>query len=126
MTNQDTQPRHFKNYSDDVNIAFQEEMVHFKYFASQLEDSDDTIPASQSYELTSDNMVQSTFPNVLTAPRIYRCLMITNATGERTFYRLKILKNCHKASKKQKCCDLLIRTSLRDWLTSLAERCYDL
>ena len=46
-------------------------------------------------------MVQSTFPNVLTALRIYRCLMITNATGEQTFSKLKILKNCHRASMMQ-------------------------
>ena len=46
-------------------------------------------------------MVQSTFLNVLTALRIYRCLMITNATGERTFFKLKILKNCHRASMMQ-------------------------
>ena len=81
-----------ENYPDDVDIDFQEEMVHFKLFATQLEDCGDTIPASQSYELISENMVQSTFPNVLTALRIYRCLMITNATGERTFSKLKILK----------------------------------
>jgi len=74
-----------ENYPDDVDVDFQEEMVHFKYFASQLKDSDDTIPASQSYALISDNMVQSTFPNVLTALRIYKCLMITNGTGEPTF-----------------------------------------
>ena len=58
----------------------------------------DTIPSSQSYELISENMVQSTFPNVLTALRIYRCLMIS----ERTFSKLKILKNCHRASMMQK------------------------
>jgi len=81
-----------EKYPDDFDIDFQEEMVHFKYFASQLQDSDDTIPASQSYALISDNMVQSTYPNVLTALRIYRYLMITDATGERTFSKLKILK----------------------------------
>lgn len=88
-------------YPDDVDIEFQEEMVHFKYFVTDLEDSHDTIPASQSYALITDNMVQSTFPNVLTALRIYRCLMVTNATGERTFSKLKILKNCHRASMTQ-------------------------
>jgi len=46
-------------------------------------------------------MIQSTFPNVLTALRIYRCLMITNVTGERTFSKLKILKNCHRVSMTQ-------------------------
>ena len=46
-------------------------------------------------------MIQSTFPNVLTAPQIYRSLMITNATAQQTFSKLKILKNCHRASMAQ-------------------------
>ena len=62
-----------ENYPDEINIYFQEEMVHFKYFASQFEDYDDKISASQSNELIFNNMIQSTFPNVLTAPRIYKC-----------------------------------------------------
>ena len=32
-----------ENYLDDVHIDFQEGMVHFKYFASQSEDSNDGI-----------------------------------------------------------------------------------
>lgn len=76
-------------------------MVHFKCFVSQLENSAETVPASQSYRLIFENMVQSTFPNVMTALRIYRCLMITNATGERTFSKLKLLKNCHRSSMTQ-------------------------
>jgi hypothetical protein len=82
-------------------LEFEDEMVHFKYFILQLEDSDETVPASQSYKLIFENMVQSTFPNVMTALRIYRCLMITNATGERTFSKLKLLKNCHRSSMTQ-------------------------
>ena len=62
-----------ENYPDDIDIQFQEEMVHFKYFASQFADYDDKIFASQSYELICNNMTQSTFPNVLTARQIYRC-----------------------------------------------------
>ena len=76
-------------------------MAHFKYFASQFEENDDKRSASQSYELNGNNMIQSTFPNVLTALRIYRCLMITNTTAERTFSKMKILKNCHRASVTQ-------------------------
>ena len=60
-------------------------MVHFKHFAAQLEYRGDTIPASQSYELISEKMVQSTFPNVLTALRIYRCLMITTRLANELF-----------------------------------------
>ena len=90
-----------ENYPDDIDIHFQEEMVHFKYYASQFEDYDDKISASQSYELICNSMIQSTFPNVLTALRIYSCSMIANATAERTFSKLKILKNCHRSSMTQ-------------------------
>ena len=51
-------------------------MVRFKHFISQLEGSDEAVPASQSYKAIFKNMVQSMFPNVMTALRIYRCLMI--------------------------------------------------
>lgn len=37
----------------------------------------------------------------MTTLKIYRCLMITNATGERTFSKLKLLKNCHRSSITQ-------------------------
>ena len=55
-------------------------------------------------QLISENMVQSTFPNVLTTLKIHRCLYIINdhktiSLGERgIFSKLKILKNCHRAS----------------------------
>ena len=74
-----------ENYPDDIDIQFQEEVVHFKYIASQFEDYDHKTSASQSYELICNNMIQSTLPNVLTALRIYKCVMITNTTAERTF-----------------------------------------
>ena len=90
-----------ENYPGGNDIQFQEEMVHFKHFASQFEDYNDKISASQSFELICNNMIQSTFPNVLTALQIYRCLMITNTTAERTFSKLKILKNCHRALMTQ-------------------------
>lgn len=79
-------------------------MVHFKYFILQIEDfrNEETVPASRSYKLIFKNLMQSfAFPNVMTALKIYRCLMITNATGERSFSRLKVIKNCHRSSMTQ-------------------------
>ena len=35
-----------ENYPDDIDIHFQKEMVHFKYFALQFEDYDDKISLS--------------------------------------------------------------------------------
>lgn len=91
------------NYSNDIDQEFPDEMVHFKYFVNELDDfkTSAKVAASESFKIIFDSMVQSTFPNVMTALRIYRCLMITNATGERSFSRLKLLKNCHRSSMTQ-------------------------
>ncbi len=91
-------------YSDDIEPEFIDEMVHFKYFIKQLEDvgEDKIIPAEETYKLIVGNMAQSTFPNVMTALKIYRSLMITNATGERNFSKLKLIKNCLRSSMGQK------------------------
>ena len=47
-------------------------------------------------------MAQSTFPNVMTALPINRTAMITNATGEQSFLKLKLRKNCLRSSMVQK------------------------
>ncbi|KAF0755965.1 zinc finger MYM-type protein 1-like [Aphis craccivora] len=62
----------------------------------------------------------------MTALKIYRCLMVTNATGERTFSKLKLLKNCHRSSMTQERLnslaimitenDILQKTDLKDIL----------
>lgn len=67
-------------------------MVHFRYFISQLDElkANDKMPALRSYKLINENKVESTFPNNMTTLKIYRCLMITNATGKRTFSKLKL------------------------------------
>lgn len=90
-----------EKYPEDIEVDFPEEMVHFKYFALNVDHFDKPVPASQSFKLIFENMVQSSFPNVMTALKMYRCLMITNATGERSFSKLKFLKNCHRSSMSQ-------------------------
>lgn len=90
-------------YSEDIEREFINEMVQFKYFVLQLEDAgkDNIVAAEKSYKLILNNMVQSAFPNVMIALQIYRSLMITNATGERNFSKLKLLKNCLRATMSQ-------------------------
>lgn len=103
----ETAQKFAESYPEDIELEFADEMVHFKYFISQVEKSEKTMPASQSYKLIFENMAQATFPNVMTALKMYRCLMITNATGERSFSKLKLLKNCHRSSMAQERLNLL-------------------
>jgi len=95
--------RFSENYREDIETEFINEMVHFRYFISQVDElkAYETVPALRSYKLIYENKVESTFPNDMTALKIYRCLMVTNATGERTFSKLKLLKSCHRSSMTQ-------------------------
>ena len=45
------------------------------------------------YKILTDKKLVSTFPNVEVAMRIYLSLMVSNATGERTFSKLKLIKS---------------------------------
>ena len=86
-----------KIYSDDIEPEFVPEIVDFKNFVGQFDefrDKHETPQASDIYTLVlKQNGLTSSFPNVEIALRIYLCLMITNATGERSFSRLKHIKN---------------------------------
>ena len=81
-----------------------QEIVHFKNFVGQFEelrDKHETPQASDIYTLVLKNGLTSSFPNVEIARRIYLCLMITNATGERSFSRLKHIKNVLRSTMTQ-------------------------
>lgn len=45
------------------------------------------------YKTLIEKDVYTAFPNVAVALRIYLVIMVTNCSGERTFSRLKIIKN---------------------------------
>lgn len=48
---------------------------------------------AQLYKIIHDDKIESAFPNMETALRIYFSLMITNCSAERSFSKLKILKH---------------------------------
>ena len=45
------------------------------------------------YAMIKKDNLESTFPNVEIALRIFLCMMVTNCTGERSFSKLKLIKN---------------------------------
>lgn len=53
------------------------------------------------YKILIDKKLVSTFPNVEVAMRIYLSLMVSNATGERTFSRLKLIKSVKRTCMVQ-------------------------
>ncbi|KAL5237620.1 hypothetical protein ACI65C_005030 [Semiaphis heraclei] len=53
------------------------------------------------YKMTIDLNVTESFPNIERLLRLYLSLMCTNCTGERSFSRLKLLKNVLRSSLSQ-------------------------
>ncbi|XP_074029260.1 uncharacterized protein [Leptinotarsa decemlineata] len=67
-------------YTNDVDEKeLLMECEHFKHYLMQ--------------KLLKSNNLAATFPNVEIALRIFLCLMITNASGERSFSKLELIKN---------------------------------
>ncbi|KAK4883548.1 hypothetical protein RN001_006867 [Aquatica leii] len=72
------------------------ECLHFEHHLLQekmLGMYSSSIPIHQMYKLLKNNHLEETFPNLEIAFRIFLSLMITNASGERSFSKLKLIKN---------------------------------
>ena len=91
----------------DFEEGFPLEMVHFAAFfkvrsrtvaaRGSLADFDEhnlrNSDELKMLRLLSDNQCVKTFPNVHIALRIYLCMMASNCTGDRSFSRLKRIKD---------------------------------
>ena len=73
--------------------------MQFSYFVKTLKDesyekSEDHISFEQfMYKLIIDKQLKASFPNVEVALRMYLVLMVTHCSAERSFSKLKIIKN---------------------------------
>ena len=54
------------------------------------------------YRLRLENNLETAFPNILITLRIYLSLMISNCSGERSFSKLKLIKNQLRSCMTQK------------------------
>ena len=97
-------------YSVDLDETLGNELVHFSGFVDMFKDetpssgSDSTgmnISKEQfMYNLILDKGVQSSFPNVEILLRIYLTLMVTNCSAERSFSKMKLIKNRLRSSMR--------------------------
>lgn len=76
-------------YSADLEMDFVEEIVQFKDF---IRDKGITS-ARLLLQFIREKKLQDIFPNVDIAFRLYLTFPVTNASGERSFSKLKIVKN---------------------------------
>ena len=81
--------KHLANmYHKDDDLL--NECEHLKHYMA-LNENYETLPALYR-KIVSDNL-KSVFLNVEIALRVFMCMMVTNCTGERSFSRLKLIKN---------------------------------
>ncbi|XP_064419092.1 zinc finger MYM-type protein 1-like [Latimeria chalumnae] len=93
-------------YSEDLNAEIFEEWVQWLSLLKQLT-SEPPMPSqalpTPLQMLTVMNMhnLQTAFPNVFIALRIYLTLPVSNSSGERSFSHLKRIKNALRSSTEQ-------------------------
>ena len=68
------------------------ECQHFKHYVL-LQDQTEQPSMTSLYHIIKSDALESTFPNIEIALRMYLTLMPTKCTGERSFSKLKIIKN---------------------------------
>ena len=93
-------------YNADLEDSLTEELVQFRSILVSYQNEFDLISSTCSlelfmYKLLTEKHLQSTFPNIEIMLRIYLCLMVSNASGERSFSQLKHIKNHLRTSMHQ-------------------------
>lgn len=91
-------------YKNDLDSNLEMELIQFQEFCANLLkfDPKNNISREQSmYSLIINKGVRESFPNVEMVLRIYLTLMISNCSGERSFSKLKLIKNTLRTSMSQ-------------------------
>lgn len=92
-----------KIYPDDLDYEiFPEEMIHFSKLVDE-QDEERTIKtpsALKCLQIIHDNKLNSVFPNVEVAYRLYLCLPVANCSAERAFSNLNRVKNELRSTMK--------------------------
>ena len=85
------------------------ELIHFKEFSKEFiannEKNEENVKKvsfeTKMHDLIVESSLEDVFPNVYTVLRIYLVLMTTNCADERSFSKLKFLKNYFSSSTEQ-------------------------
>ncbi|CAH2330473.1 zinc finger MYM-type 1-like, partial [Pelobates cultripes] len=90
-------------YKHDLGTTFGDELIQFQSFISLFLDEkpDDCSIEQFMYNTINDKDVRDTFPNTEIALKIYLTLMISNSSGERSFSKMKLIKNLQRTTMSQ-------------------------
>jgi hypothetical protein len=84
-----------KVYEDDLQPSLGNELVQFVSLidAYKKDYGKHQSPELFYYQILEDQNFRATFPNLEIALKMYLVLMVSNCTGERSFSKMKIIKN---------------------------------
>ena len=98
-----------ETYVLDLDDGLGNELIQFKSFLNEEHTE------AAMYELIFARDIEDVFPNTEVVLRIYMSIMATNCSGERSFSKLKLIKDDHRSTMSQQCLvDLTILTSESD------------
>ena len=96
-------------YPKDVDLKLTDELLHFYLYVRQTHSKGHSEEEEQSlffshkelYQIICKEKIHTAFPNVEAILRLFLSLMITNCSGERSFSRLKRIKNELRSTMSQ-------------------------
>ena len=94
-------------YLQDVDPKLTDELLHFHLYMRQAQSQELTEEQSISlfygdlYQIIGKEKIHTAFPNVEEILRPFPSLMVTNCSGERSFSRLKSIKNELRSTMSQ-------------------------
>ena len=101
------------SYPNDLEDTLVDELIQFAAFMRTQK----PVTVNESAELTMYRLLSSlnlsqTFPNVEIGLRIYLCMMVSNASGERSFSKLALIKGELRSSMGQERLSMLALMSI--------------
>ena len=106
-------------YPNDVDPILADELMHFHAYLQQAH-PDKNHNFQDMYNVVIKDNIQSAFPNIEITLRLFLTLMVTNCSGERSFSRLKRIKNEARSTMSQeRLSDLSILSIESDKLRTL-------
>lgn len=109
-----------ETYSRDLEATLGNELIQLKKFASLHEKKENEPIEIFLYRLIMNNGLNSTFVNAEILLRLYLSMMVTNCSSERSFSKMKLIKNRLRTSMNEdRLVHLVILSSERDILREL-------
>ena len=91
-----------KEFSIDVDICLVDELLNFYLYVKKALGNKASFSHEDMYQIIKNDKVEAAFRNVETIFRLYLCMMVSNCSRERSFSKLKRIKNVLRSTMTQK------------------------